>query len=573
MRGPVAPKDPEKQRPFFYIMRDKEVFGSKQKNGRGIQFIYENDGRLISSAQLVGNITDENELELLKTVEGFRKLVHSIGIAVESDNIQEQVEFVFQMYGEKDIYGGGSNLRCHLHGDGAEARLYLSDIEWTKDDYEPGQIKFIFDQPEQLAKVSVRFYLNDGFRAPEVIEEEDIDFTSAEYKAMISCSLISMGNTARIANAIHKAENGEDVTLAYIGGSITQGAGAIPINTECYAYKSYQLFSKKYALADNVHFVKAGVGGTPSELGMLRFDRDVLREGIQLDVVVIEFAVNDEGDETKGDCYESLVRKVLSLPNHPAVILLFLVFANDFNLQERLAPVGENYDLPMISIRDAVTEQFRLKKGEGRILSKSQFFYDMFHPTNAGHTIVADCLDYLFQKANKDREKAVVEDMVDKTEQLLKQKPAIGKTFEYVKLLDKLDTYDKAVIDCGGFTGVDSELQSVEMDEQLTLTPEFPYNWMFDGTQPDNCYFEMRISCRALILISKDSGEVDAGRADVFVDKEYVLTADPHQNGWTHCNPLIVLNEKESGQHLVRIQMYEGDEKKKFTILGFGYVE
>ena len=79
---------------------------------------------------------------------------------------------------------------------------------------------------------------------------------------------------------------------------------------------------------ESVHFVKAGVGGTPSELGMLRFDRDVLRDGtVKPDIVVVEFAVNDEGDETKGVCYESLVRKILTLPWHPAVVLLFAVFA------------------------------------------------------------------------------------------------------------------------------------------------------------------------------------------------------------------------------------------------------
>ena len=46
------------------------------------------------------------------------------------------------------------------------------------------------------------------------------------------------GNTYRIRKAIEKARAGKEVTLAYIGGSITQGAGATPINTECYAYKS-----------------------------------------------------------------------------------------------------------------------------------------------------------------------------------------------------------------------------------------------------------------------------------------------------------------------------------------------
>lgn len=42
--------------------------------------------------------------------------------------------------------------------------------------------------------------------------------------------------------------------------------------------------------------IKAGVGGTPSELGMIRFERDVLRDGKEKpDLVVVEFAVNDEG--------------------------------------------------------------------------------------------------------------------------------------------------------------------------------------------------------------------------------------------------------------------------------------
>lgn len=129
---------------------------------------------------------------------------------------------------------------------------------------------------------------------------------------------------------------------------------------------------------------------------MIRFDRDVLREGEQPDLVVIEFAVNDEGDETKGDCYESLVRKVLKLPWRPAVVLLFSVFANDWNLQERLQPVGRQYDLPMVSILDAVTPQFSGKE-QKRVITKNQFFYDMFHPTNLGHTIMADCLEYLME--------------------------------------------------------------------------------------------------------------------------------------------------------------------------------
>ena len=575
MNGPAAPKDPEKKRPYFYILKDKEIFGAKQPDGSAIHFIYESDGRLINSAQIVGNITDEEELRLLESVEGFGRLGHSIGVSVETDNPKEEIEFVFQMYGRKNLYGGGTNLRCKLTGDGMEHRIYLSDYTWTEDDYIPGQIKFIMSTPEKLGKASVRLYLNDGYMAPEEVEEAEVDTKSENYCAMIAKSLMNLGNTYRIRKAIEKAKAGKSVTVAYIGGSITQGAGATPINTECYAYKSYQLFQNRFASGNNVKFIKAGVGGTPSELGMLRFDRDVLRDGEKPDIVIVEFAVNDEGDETKGDCYESLVRKILKLDWNPEVVLLFSVFANDWNLQERLRPVGDLYDLPMVSIRDAVVEQFTRK--EGRVLTKNQFFYDMFHPSNIGHTIMADCLQYLFERCEL-REHARLDAFENGlTEegmllQRLKLEPVIGGSFENVRLMDKKDVYEGAVIETGDFTATDQELQSVEMDDALNLTPEFPYNWMYDGTKTDAEAFTLRMNCKALVLIFKDSGEVDVGKAEVFVDGAHVLTADPHINNWQHCNAAILFNNENSEEHTVKIEIAKEDIDKKFTILGFGYV-
>lgn len=572
MNGPAAPKDPEKKRPYFYIMRDKEIFGSRQEDGRGIQYLYQDSGRLINSAQIVGNIEDPGVLKLMENVEGFRKLVHSIGVSVETEDPKEQVEFIFQMYGKTDLYGGGTNLTATFSGDGAEKRIYLSDADWQADDHVPGQIKILMDTPEKLAKASVRLYLNDGYTAPEVSEEQQVDVNGIPYQKMIKRSLIQTGNTYRIYRAIRRARLGEDVTLAYIGGSITQGAGATPINTECYAYKSYESFCRFVGKKENVHFVKAGVGGTPSELGMIRFDRDVLRDGEQQpDIVVVEFAVNDEGDETKGDCYESLVRKILNLPNHPAVILLFSVFADDSNLQERLIPVGLRYDLPMVSVKNAVVPEFYDK--QNRILTKNQYFYDMFHPSNLGHTIMADCLLNLYREISIAVEENSVIDS-DYRAELFEGAPAIGCTFDEIMLMDKKDAYEQAVIDCGGFTQTDTVLQSVEMDLDLEQTPEFPYNWMYDGAvSKEKTYFEMKITCKALVMVFKDSGEVDAAKAEVYVDGKWVRTADPYVNGWLHTNPLLILSETETREHTVRIEIAEDDKDKKCTILGFGYVE
>ena len=64
MRGPVAPKNPEKKRAGFYIMREKEVFGAPQEDGSGVQFLYESDGRLVN--QDCGKYTGRRNAELFK---------------------------------------------------------------------------------------------------------------------------------------------------------------------------------------------------------------------------------------------------------------------------------------------------------------------------------------------------------------------------------------------------------------------------------------------------------------------------------------------------------------------------
>lgn len=571
MVGPKAPKDPEKKRSGFYIMRNKQISGSAQANGTGVQFIYLNDGRMVSSAQIVGNISDESMLGLLTTTEGFRRLVHSIGVSVEMDSAGKKAVFEFQMYGKSDMYGSGTTLRMEVPADGMEYVLNLSDHDWSDDDDIPGQIRFVFDEPQKdgaaaQALATVKFYLNDGFTAPEPEDEEQVDFACGAYQEMLQKSLVQTGNNARLKAAIERAKRGEDITIAFIGGSITQGAGAVPINTKCYAWKTFEglcsLAGK--GVDENIHYVKAGVGGTPSELGMIRYERDVRRDGkVTPDIVIVEFSVNDEGDETKGVCYESLVKKILAAENKPAVILLFAVFANDWNLQDRLGVVGERYRLPMVSTRDCVVEQFYQKSGEGKVVTKNQFFYDCFHPTNIGHQIMADGLVYLMREVDRS---PMDEDTLD-----LAAVPAvIGDTFEQVWLYDRSSEAETVkIISTGDFAETDDELQGVEMDRDLTQTKEFPYNWKHvKGAEP----FVMEICCTGLVMVNKDSGAPDAGCAEVFVDGEKVLFVDPKVNGWTHCNPLICFQNRERRAWRVEVRMQPGDEDKEFTILGFGVV-
>jgi len=563
--GPEAPKDPQKKRSGFYIMVDKILEATERLEGNPSQEIYLDEERLSFNAQLVGGVEDENILKLLKNCEGIHKVVHSIGVSVTASNDVGTVDFVFQNYGKVDKYGSGTRIKMPCIMDGSDIILKLEDYDWSVDDDVVGKIAFEFEKPGLTGKATVKIYLNDGYEVPEITIDPPVEFCSAQYNSMISKSLLNIGNNIRIKAAIDKAKKGKDVTIAYIGGSITQGAGAKPTHTECYAYKSYMKFKDMFGKnsGDNVHFVKAGVGGTPSELGIIRYDRDILRNRkVKPDIVVVEFAVNDEGDETKGICYESLILNILSAENNPAVVLLFSVFANDWNLQERLSVVGRLYDLPMVSVSDAVVEQFYFTKEEGNIITKRQYFYDIYHPTNDGHSIMADCIGYLFeQTANND---------CDEKDISLDKEPAIGNFFVGIHLIDKNDNECGSVIEQGSFKETDGELHFVEMDNNIFGTPQFPYNWMHTP-KSGNESFRLTINSRSLLLVFKDSGRMDFGKADIYVDNKLVLTADPLAVGWTHCNAVILYKEESSREHQIEIKMIADSQDKYFTILGFGY--
>ena len=136
--GPIAPKDPVKKRDFFYIMSEKQISAAPAPDGRGLCHIYEDGGRMLSAAKIVGGITDEAEIDLLKTTEGFKKLVFGIGVSVMCSEVK-QCDFAFQMYGKSDPYVSGTTIKQTVSTDGVEYLIPLSEISWSDDDNVPVQ--------------------------------------------------------------------------------------------------------------------------------------------------------------------------------------------------------------------------------------------------------------------------------------------------------------------------------------------------------------------------------------------------------------------------------------------------
>lgn len=566
---------------YFYVLQNELIESSRRYEKNPGQEIYLSNGYLECKARIVGGVTDYHILRQIEQVKGFKEIIDQIGVSIILlSPYKGKITLALQ---GQTVDNVGAEYRLLYDKDGEELFIPISEISCLDKMDALSCFLFEFEEEGVLAQASIRFFLTDDYKIPIQEEVKNVDFLSNPYEEMVKKSLLYEGNTIRIKKAFQKLLWNEGMTVAFIGGSITQGAGAKPIHKSCYANQCYEgikrLAKEKLhctnAQIESIKFIKAGVGGTPSELGVIRYERDILRDGmITPDLLIVEFAVNDADDETEGDCYESLVRKVLYSSGEPAVILLFSVFENGWNLQDRLKVVGYQYKVPMVSIKDAVKEQFDALIGE-KIVSKEQYFFDMLHPSNIGHKIMADCLLNLMKEVlwgNEENLMTIASQEEDYSIFLDGLKPVIGNTFEKMKLLDRSHSYKKATISEGDFIYTDKHLQMVELDDSPYPTKQFMDNWQYVGNKVNPKPFSVVISASSLILVFKDSERLEFGQVEIWVDGKYSMKQDPRINNWTHCHAVLIF-QNSPGDHVVEIKISKGCEQSKFTVLGFGYVE
>ena len=103
-----------------------------------------------------------------------------------------------------------------------------------------------------------------------------------------------------LANFFNKAVMGDEVRVAYLGGSITAQPG--------YRVKTLHHFAREFPKIKWTE-INAAIGGTGSELGVFRIDHDVFMG--QPDLLFVEFAVNDGGADPQEiiKAMEGIVRK------------------------------------------------------------------------------------------------------------------------------------------------------------------------------------------------------------------------------------------------------------------------
>ncbi len=227
---------------------------------------------------------------------------------------------------------------------------------------------------------------------------------------MLSAILLSAASAAAASPSFEdfakRAEAGERLVVVFFGASLTWGANATdPANTS-YRAGVAEYLEAAYPKA-HFKFYDAAIGGTGSQLGVFRLERDVLRR--KPDLVFLDFSANDDiysdNPETLAS-YESLIRRIIADGHCPVIQMLFpfgwnAKQGNTEGMKRREAnfALAQEYQT---QVGDAITLVIeRIKKGEAAV--EKIWPHDLCHPGDYGYQLFAEAAWEALQKGIKEK--------------------------------------------------------------------------------------------------------------------------------------------------------------------------
>lgn len=374
----------------------------------------------------------------------------------------------------------------------------------------------------------------DGMQAPPT------DYVSEELYA--SADQWDSCDDAALAAVMRKAETGEPMTIACIGGSITQGTisngsdDRMVTDKKCYADLYFSWWEQTFPDTEFT-FINAGIGATDSYIGVHRVQRDVL--DFHPDLVLVEFSVNDADSPTYKTTYDNLVRRILLADNHPAVMLLFMGQTNGATAQGSHVLVGFNYKLPMISYASLIQDMMAQE-----VYTADQLSGDEVHPSALGHAVTGEILWKYLNAVYAQRNELP-------EPQEFAAPPVTSERYLNASILDR-ETITPA--EYGSF-------------EESSRFEPFPMDWTCESGE-GGIVFEAEFQRLGVLFYKTVDGQ--SGQFDVFVDGERVATLDADfSGGWGNCaEAREVYSSDAAGQHTVEIRKSPDSTGDVFTILG-----
>ena len=357
---------------------------------------------------------------------------------------------------------------------------------------------------------------------------------------MIKESLVSRGNVSKIKSVMEKAHRGEDITVAFLGGSITQGCNATK-HENCYANRTYLWFKDKFSNV-NVTYINAGIGATGSIIGVHRVEDQVLSKNP--DIVFVDFAVNDKENKYNKIAYESLIRRLLCHKSNPAIIEIFMSTDILENVQEQQVEIGNKYNIPMISFRDAIKDEIN----DGR-LKWTDVASDEVHPNDNGHRIISELLINLLENIDNEKNINIVKNVEI-------GQPVFGENFIEGKIINRENIEviceEGLIVDKEGFQG-------------------FKNGWMLDVNS--NCSGKLKVELKGknIFLLYKKLIKDNAVNFQVKIDEKYIKDINSYfEGGWgDYSETEMLIQGDKIEKHNIEILFDRTSQNKEIFIMGF----
>ena len=360
-----------------------------------------------------------------------------------------------------------------------------------------------------------------------------------------------------LENLAYKLNNGKGITVAYFGGSITEGAGSSSYD-KCWAGRTTAWLREKWPNCE-INHVQAAIGGTDSSFGVHRCDRDVCKS--HPDLVFFEFSVNDQDldYQTALRNTEACVKKIRKANAESEIIIVYTAtkilednMAEGRILHARAAhsTVAHYYDLPEIDIGSALIQRV-LAEGSPKADKDDWLRYtkDTVHPNDAGYEIYAAVL-------------------IKNLEEMISGAKKIDSPISYADLKpivsDEDSHIEARIIDCdeaqtdSSWSHVDESLCGRYPHYIECLEPGGELAFEFDGKQ-----------IGIMWMMAEDSGDalcsIDGGEPFT------VSSWDIYCKTFRRVNAALIKSGLKNGHHVLKLKLSsEKNEESKGNALRIG---
>lgn len=296
-------------------------------------------------------------------------------------------------------------------------------------------------------------------------------FVSMILVLVLVISMLPTMSLSAVASVWDPFNGDQEVNIVYLGESTTAASGwRVPVGN--YMKQTYE----GLVPGRKINNYNAGIGGTASDYGFIRLERDVISKNP--DMVFVEFAINDGSAEDASaaktaritNSMEGIVRRLQSLPNPPIIVFVYCSNSTFKNSYEIHSKVAKYYNIPEIDFVKHMMDLGYVGAEKGTAYDKlplklKSIYGDATHPNEAGYKIWAD---YAVSELAKNPQKYF-------RHPELRQNPLsidhLGEiSAKYITAEEALENGALSVINKDGSSGVQGSDYEIESDGAIRIS-------------------------------------------------------------------------------------------------------